>query len=137
MLNHLTRKDMFLLHGPRGGRLKPDTVRNVLIRKVLERLAPRYPSPQGTKGFRDGRLHSFRHYFISRCADSGVPERIVMEWVGHADSAMVRRYYSLNDEEAKRQMESLNLLGGAGKRFAGNENGTAYSKLEDSPGRES
>ena len=34
-----------------------------------------------------------------------------MEWVGHADSAMVRHYFHLHDEESKRQMCSLNLLG--------------------------
>jgi integrase len=137
VLKLLPHTDLYILHGPRGGRLKPDTVRNVLIAKVLEPLAPRFSATDETKGFKDGRLHSFRHYFCSRCADSGVPERIVMEWLGHADSAMVRHYYHLNDEEAKRQMDGLDLIGLAGKRFAGNDNWTADSKIEDSSGRES
>jgi integrase len=126
-----------VFHGPRGGRLKPDTVRNVLIEKVLQPLTSKIPTPDAVKGFRDGRLHSFRHYFCSRCADSGVPELMVMEWLGHADSTMVRHYYHLNDEEAQRQMQRLNLLVDAGKRFVGDINGTAVSITEDTPGRES
>ena len=117
--------------------MKPDTVRNVLIREVLELLGPRFPSQDSTKGFEDGRLHSFRHYFCSRCADSGVPERMVMEWLGHADGAMVRHYYHLNDEEAKRQMESLDLLGDAGKRFTGMLIEPQRQNMEESPGRQS
>jgi hypothetical protein len=34
-----------------------------------------------------------------------------MEWLGHADSAMVRHYYHLNDEESLRQMDQLDPLG--------------------------
>ena len=30
-------------------------------------------------------LHNFRHYFVSECADRGVPMPTVMDWVGHAD----------------------------------------------------
>ena len=52
---------------------------------------------------------------------------VVKEWLGTA-SAMVRHYYHLNDEEAKRQMESLDLLD-AGKRFAGEINGTAIQQI--------
>jgi integrase len=137
VLQQLPRFDIYVFHGPRRGRLKPDTVRNVLIDKVLIVLAPRFPSRDVAKGFIDGRLHSFRHYFCSRCANSGIPERMVMEWLGHRESAMVRHYYHLHDEEAQRQMKRLNLLGEAGKRFAGNHNGTVHLKTEDSPGRES
>ncbi len=35
-----------------------------------------------------------------------------MNWLGHADSEMVRHYYHLNDEESRRKMDQLNLLGG-------------------------
>ena len=69
--------------------------------------------------------------------NSGVPERMLMDWVGHADSEMVRLYYHLNNDEARQQMHRLDLIGEAGKRFTGNINGTAVNKTEDSPGRES
>jgi integrase len=113
------RRDAYVFHGPRGGRLKPDTVRNVLVNKVIQVLAPQFPSPEGAKGFADGRLHSFRHYFVSCCANSGVPERMIMEWLGHRNSEMIRHYYHLYDKEARRNMDKLDPLGNAGKRNTG------------------
>jgi integrase len=86
--------DGFVFHGPLGGRLKPDTVRNVFIREVIHPLAKRFPYPRGT-GFATGRLHSFRHHFASECANQNMPLMVVMHWLGHADSAMVQRYYHL------------------------------------------
>ena len=127
VLKQCPKSGIFVFRGPRGGRLKADTVRNVLITKVLYPLAEQFPSSNGVKGFKEGRLHSFRHYFCSDCANSNVPELTVMEWLGHADSDMVRHYYHLNDEESQRQMKRLTLLGDAGKRFAGNDNRTAVS----------
>jgi integrase len=106
--------DGLVFHGPRQGRLKPDLVRRTLIRDVLQALGDRFPTPEGEAGFATGRLHSFRHYFCSTCANRGVPEQVVMEWLGHADSKMVRHYYHLHDEEAQRQMKRLDFLGEAG-----------------------
>jgi integrase len=120
VLLRLPRIDKYVFHGPRRGRLKADTVRRVLVRDVLEPLAGKFPSTNGGKGFTDGRLHSFRHYFVSMCATNKcISERAVMEWVGHADSSMVRHYFHLHDEEARRQMQSLDLLGGAVGRSDG------------------
>ena len=84
-------RDGVIFHGPRSGAIKADTVRTILIREVLTPLAGRFPSP-GVVGFRDGRLHSFRHYFCSVAANSGVPELAVMSWLGHSASAMVQHY---------------------------------------------
>jgi integrase len=106
--------DGLLFHGPRGGRLKPDTVRQILVRDVLTPLGERFPTPPDQVGFADGRLHSFRHYFCSTCANRGVPAQVVMEWLGHRDSAMVRHYFHLHDDEAQRQMKRLDFLGEAG-----------------------
>ena len=106
--------DGLVFHGPKEGRLKPDTVRQVLIREVLTPLSKRFPTPKGEVGFADGRLHSFRHFFCSTCANNGVPEQVVMSWLGHRDSAMVRHYYHLHDDEAQRQMRRLNFFGDAG-----------------------
>ena len=105
--------DGSVFHGPKGGKLKPDTVRRVLIRDVILPLAKRFPTPKGETGFKDGRLHSFRHFFCSVSANNGVPEQVVMEWLGHRDSRMVRHYYHLHDEEAQRQMNRLDILGPA------------------------
>ena len=102
--------DGLVFHGARGGILKPDRVRRAEIRDVLDVLADRFPTPAGEIGFRDGRLHSFRHYFCSCCANSGVPEQVVMQWLGHRQSAMVRHYYHLHDAEAQRQMRRLDFI---------------------------
>tara|TARA_R110002073_G_scaffold8761_8_gene46915 strand:+ start:7040 stop:8305 length:1266 start_codon:yes stop_codon:yes gene_type:complete len=112
LLQSLSQNEAYVFRGPRGGRLKPDTVRNILVREVIEKLTPRFPKKfAGQRSFEDGRLHSLRHYFCSVCANTGIPERIVMEWLGHADSEMVRHYYHLNDEESRRKMDQLPPLG--------------------------
>jgi len=38
-----------------------------------------------------GRLHTFRHTFISLALTRGVPEAMVREWVGHVDDEMIQR----------------------------------------------
>lgn len=119
VLGRLPRNGTYVFHGPRGGRLKPDTVRNVLVREVISKLATQFATPEGKQGFVDGRLHSFRHYFCSRCANSGIPDQMIMEWLGHRDSEMVRHYYHLCDAESRRRMNSLDLIGNAGTRVTG------------------
>lgn len=114
VLKALPKSGPFVFYGPRGGRLKPDTVRRILIRDVLTLLAKRFPTPEGEVGFADGRLHSFRHYFCSTCANNNIPEQMVMQWLGHQESDMVKHYYHLHDEEARRRMSGLNFLGKAG-----------------------
>ena len=111
--------DGYIFHGARGARLKPDRIRRVLIRDVLGPLAERFPTGEGEVGFADGRLHSFRHFFCSMCANSGVPERMVMAWLGHRDSRMVHRYYHLHDREAQQQMERLSFSDAADRVVSG------------------
>lgn len=122
VLNGIRRIDEWVFHGPRGGRLKQKTACQVLVREVLEPLAHRFPARHpDAKSFVDGRLHSFRHFFCSECANGGIAERVAMEWMGHADSAMVRHYYHLKDDESRRQIKKFKPLGGAGGSSAGGE----------------
>jgi len=118
VLNRISKSGARVFCGPRGGRLKADRVRPIFVTEIIEPLSKRFPSPGDEKGFCDARFHSFRHAFCSICANSGVPERVVMAWLGHADSKMIRHYYHLHDEESKRQMNKLDFLGGAGGRSA-------------------
>ncbi len=113
----------FVFFGPRGGRLKPDTVRTILVKDVLRPLAPKFPTRAGERGFASGRLHGFRHTFVSSCARCGVPEATVMRWLGHAESRMVKHYFHLFDDEARRQMRRLHLfeLDAGDNGAAGNE----------------
>jgi integrase len=85
---------------------------------VLEPFSARFPTASGDVGFADGRLHSFRHFFCSLCANRGVPQRVVMRWLGHTESRMVEHYYHLVDEEARRQMARIKLFDGADGRSA-------------------
>lgn len=107
-------QDGLVFHGPKGGVVKPDTVRNILTREVLRPLRERFPSEPDQIGFVDGRLHSFRHYFCSTAAASGaVSEQVVKAWLGHRDSNMVRRYFHLQDEASQQHMKSLRFDVGA------------------------
>lgn len=124
VLEKLSRMpDGRVFHGPNGGRIKPDTVRNVLIRHVLTPLQSRFPADGDARGFADGRLHSFRHYFCSTSADNGVPEQMLMSWLGHRDSEMIRHYYHLRQNEARVQMGKLPLLGPPGEPGDGSSAG--------------
>ncbi len=113
-------KDSLVFRGVLGGRLKADTVRNSLVRDVLDPIS-KDAQAISSAGFRSGRLHSFRHYFCSACANQGVPEQVVKEWLGHADSKMVRHYYHLHDEEAQRQMGRVSFVRSIHGNVATNE----------------
>lgn len=119
VLVSMPKPDAYVFHGPNGRRLDSRLVRQILVKRILTPLAEKFPAVKGGQSFIDGRLHSFRHYFISRCAAGRASERVVMDWVGHANSAMVRHYFHLHDEESQRQMKGLNLLGGAAGRSDG------------------
>lgn len=58
-------------------------------------------------GVAAGKVHTFRHFFISFCANNGVDPFKVMKWVGHSDIATVLRYYSLGDDESQRAMSAV------------------------------
>lgn len=105
------RTGTYVFEATRGGKLHITRLRLQFKEHVVLKLADRFPAATGEQGFKDGRFHSFRHYFCSQCANANIPERMVMEWLGHADSEMVRHYYHLHDEEARRRMNQLNLLG--------------------------
>lgn len=93
-----------------GGILRPDKIRLVLIRDVLQPLGEKFPAKGPGGSFQDGRLHSFRHYFCSICANENVAEQMLMKWLGHRDSHMVKRYYHQHDEEARQQINRIKIL---------------------------
>lgn len=78
---------------------------------MLTPLAPEFPTSAGeARGFVDGRVHSFRHYFCSMCANASVPEQALMKWLGHRSSRLVKRYYHLHDAESQRAMQGVNFV---------------------------
>ena len=66
-------------------------------------------------------LHNFRRFFVSHCAEAGIPMATVMEWVGHDEMQMVMHYYRLRDEFAQQAMARFaeKLIGGSQQRQEG------------------
>ncbi len=81
-----------------------------VVRDVIKPLQKEFPTPDSETGFEHGRLHSFRHYFVSECCRQGIPEARIMEWVGHRDSNILARYRHLKPEDGQRQMLGLDLI---------------------------
>lgn len=100
-----------ILHGPRGGKLKPDTVRNILVREVIEALKTQFPTPPSEIGFEHGRVHSLRHYFCSQAFLGGAAEADIKDWLGHRDSKMVAHYRHLRRDDSQRKMQQIDFLG--------------------------
>jgi integrase len=78
-------------------------------------LAERFPARGNDAGTMAGRPHGFRHYFCSMSADNKVPERMLMAWLGHSDSEMIRHYYHIQQNEANRQIDNIPFLGDLGE----------------------
>lgn len=55
-------------------------------------------------------LHSFRHTFVSFCANAGVPLAVVSEIVGHGNPAMTRHYSHISIESKQTAISSLPQL---------------------------
>lgn len=73
--------------------------------------------------------HNFRRYFVSQCADCGIDVLCVMQWVGHSDWEMVRRYYTLRDEHAIASMAKFTT----GTPAAGEQPGAASIEKPGTP----
>jgi integrase len=73
----------------------------------LQKLAKSLGIPVGRKN--DGLVfHSLRHFFETRCVDSGVPQFVVDAWMGHAGgSSMGRVYYGLTDAKSQEYMKQV------------------------------
>lgn len=52
-------------------------------------------------------LHSFRHTFVSFCANAGVPLAVVAEIVGHGNPAMTEHYSHISTETKREAVQSL------------------------------
>jgi integrase len=113
LLERLPRRaDGKVFGGLNGGPLRPDKVLKVLQRDVIGPLKVKFATPAGEIGFADGCVHSFRHYFVTEAFVGGATEAEIMDWVGHRNSRIVRRYRHLRRKTAQRTMEELDFLGG-------------------------
>ncbi|MEA4862236.1 MAG: tyrosine-type recombinase/integrase [Victivallaceae bacterium] len=55
-------------------------------------------------------LHSFRHTFVSFCANSGVPLAVVAEIVGHGNPAMTRHYSHISNSAKEQAIAALPII---------------------------
>ena len=55
-------------------------------------------------------LHSFRHTFVSFCANAGVPLDVVASIVGHGSVAMTRHYAHISDSAKDKAIRALPVL---------------------------
>jgi site-specific recombinase XerD len=56
-----------------------------------------------------GKLHTFRHAFISRALVNGIPLAVLKEWVGHIDPKVTALYTHIDDEASQAAMKRLSV----------------------------
>ena len=56
-------------------------------------------------------FHSLRHTFVSFAANAGVPLAVVQAIVGHATTAMTRRYYHASESALRRAVDAIPSFG--------------------------
>jgi integrase len=54
-----------------------------------------------------GKLHTFRHYFISNALLNQTPEAMVRKWVGHVDAKVMELYTHMSDPDSQAAMQRL------------------------------
>jgi integrase len=77
-----------------------------------------------------GKLHTFRHSFISNALLRGTPVAVVREWVGHVDDEIIRHYTHVHNEASQAAIMKLaayndNVAGGNGDGSEGRHAGSA------------
>ena len=65
-----------------------------MLRKILEKA-----------GIDEGKLHTFRHFFVVHYLTQGVDPYTLAKWLGHSTLEMVMRYFWLLETDSKRAME--------------------------------
>ena len=82
-----------------------------------------------------GKLHTFRHSFISNALLKGVPVAVVKEWVGHVDDEVIKVYTHVHDaasQAAMRKLTEANLgRDGTAERRGAAGGGSAHNQHSD------
>lgn len=55
------------------------------------------------------KVHTFRHFFASYCAQQNLSYKYVLEWMGHSSSAILDMYFTMNDRHALAAMNSMSF----------------------------
>lgn len=109
---HMTKTLMaFLQEHPKSGRFvlttAPTSAHPKIGRQISERRAlvalKRILKTLGIPG----KLHTFRHFFISNCLFHDIEEPIVRSWVGHVDPAIMRLYTHVHDSVSQDRIQRI------------------------------
>jgi integrase len=73
-------------------RIGTPLVNTTVLDKHLHPLQERLGIPMGG-------MHGFRHFRVSYLVEHGVPDNIVMDWIGHGSAAMIRLYTHLRPQQ--------------------------------------
>ncbi|MCC7422446.1 MAG: site-specific integrase [Planctomycetaceae bacterium] len=105
------RTDGVLFLTDKGRPVTYDVILSTFVERVIKPLSSAFPTVVGQIGFENGRLHSFRPYFVSQSLLNGASEGEIRDWIGHADTGLIDLYRHLTADESRRRMRHLNLLG--------------------------
>ena len=72
----------------------------------------------------EGKLHSFRHSFISRCLTKGIEESVVRSWVGHVDPTIMRLYTHISSPISQDRIKRLGATDSSGSESGGGDSST-------------
>lgn len=75
--------------------------------KALKRLCKQVGFPDSQRY----KLHSFRHGFASMCARKNLPQKYILDWMGHSKSDILDMYITLHDETAQRAINQISFSG--------------------------
>ncbi|MCE9534602.1 MAG: site-specific integrase [Planctomycetes bacterium] len=86
-----------------------------------------------------GKLHTFRHTFISNALLNNVPVAVVREWVGHVDDEIIELYTHVHDDASQAAMQRLakvnDNLQTMENSSHGTENASAQNQHSDEEGQ--
>jgi len=101
LLEGLPKTSRWLIAGPRscknpagGGQLPENRLLAYLHRRLKKLGLP-------------GKLHTFRHSFITHALINGMPEAVLRKIVGHVDAAVLQVYTHIGDQATQQAMRNL------------------------------
>ncbi len=100
MLQSLPRQSELVFLMPKGTKVCPKKLLRYL-KNLCEQCGLANPNQY--------KLHTFRHFFASYCAQQSLSYKYVLEWMGHSSSDVLDMYFTMNDRQAQAAMNSLSF----------------------------
>ncbi|WP_146436628.1 tyrosine-type recombinase/integrase [Blastopirellula retiformator] len=86
---------------------------DLVVVRIYQASSQRIPDAAGRDwiGLESGTVHGLRYFFCSEAFRNGAREAELLEWLGHRNSKMTRRYRHLRQKDGHRRMQQINFLG--------------------------